>query len=364
MNKIGLPLALAAVLFGQGATCSRPPKIDSATVVVSGGASENKLASAVTVKTPAAVAADDAAQKKRLSAVAASVAAMPAALVILPDSPAKTAVSTEQEIAAANLKDVWVSPEDHSAAIQRVSQTLAGEIDLANASKASALAQAGVANSERDLARKERDAALASQKQLVADSEKERATNKLAYEARLKELGAAVVDANDRADKAIDQARKERDGLLSKVILGLSSACFLAGAAILILTSGKELVRGGIALACAAVGFACYWTLNQPWFIYVAWTAIGLIVAVVVGLIIYEWHERKQKVANTKELQDYDAVWATGKKVMKVLDNFRANASVEAKPLFDALERELDSSHKIILADLRHEVAVTEKPSA
>ncbi len=351
---------LALLLLGSGQKCSTVPATNPATVVVSAPKAEELTVVSNTV-VPEAVAAHNEAEQARLSKIAANMKAAKTVQPAIPETNPTKAVFTEIDLTQNQLEDVVINPKDFEASMNRVTLQLQGQIVEAEKAKLAAMTEAARMRAEIAEAKKREDDAIALSKRISEETKAELVKAAADSAKRFNELENAVKSARTDAANAIDQARKESNTRLSWAILGISSLFFIGGGALLILTQGKEIMRGGLALAIGSIGYGVYWAINQSWFKYACWAAIAAVTGVIIYGLVYEYRRRKKL---DTDMKDYDQVWETGKKVVSAIDKWKSEVGENvAKPLLEKLKGETDESHRGIVHELRFENETGKTPS-
>jgi hypothetical protein len=185
-------------------------------------------------------------------------------------------------------------------------------------------------------------ALVAAEAKHVADLEANRAENQRVLDAAHRATEAAEA----KAKAAKEEAYKERQNLLVRILIGIGGLCILAGIGLVIATSGASAWRSGIAVFCGMLCFGLAKVLSHPWFNIVFVVAIVL---VVVAAGIYLWRERKHHT-EAKALE----------KVVMVAENKRMIRDAEGHfTEFGAeLRAVMDDAHKQVIKGLRKQVEV------
>jgi hypothetical protein len=120
--------------------------------------------------------------------------------------------------------------------------------------------------------------------------------------------------------------------------------------AIAFISKGLEWERAAILAAGGAAFFACYWTLNQPWF---KWVVIATI-ACGLGAGVW-WLIRERKV--TVRQKEADEAEDTLKRIIAAVDKLGNSATVEQ--VREAMSTGMNDNHKALVHELRAETKRT-----
>lgn len=361
---IGFALVCAGLLQGCWLTGTPGPKPDPKTIATPGGKEAAKLGETVRTEIPAAVLEQQAQQRKATSRAVAQFEAITysAGTIAAPeDMNAKTAITESAEQGKRELGGESTA-EDRAEALAAANAFLAGEIEKGRALIANAKAEADEAKKARDAAndavrvalegaKRQADAADAEARRLAGENQK-----------RFDSLEGMIRGAREEAARAKDEARKEMDSLLFKCLLGLGGLLILIAVGIAVLTQGTQVLRSAICAGGGAFCFAVAWTLNQPWF---KWVAIGggALGAIAIGAFLWtEFRTTKDAKKKTQTLGELERVRAAGRKVVATLDDWKSEVGeATAKPLLEKLSRRMNDDEKIAVHDLRRESAVAVK---
>lgn len=363
-----LAVGAALILFGLtlGGCSATSPAGNPKTVVAPVGEEAKKLGEQVKTEIPAAVLEQQAQQRRAASKAVAQFEAIEHSASVITaaeDANAKTAIT---ESAAQGKRELGgeSTPEDRAAALAAANAFLAGEIERGKALIANAKAEADEAKKARDAADKRVSDVLATAKQQAdaADAEAKRIAGE--NQKRFDQLEGMVRTARDEATRAKDEARKEMDSLLFKCLLGLGGLLILIAVGIAVLTQGTQILRSAICAGGGAFCFAVAWTLNQPWFKWIAWGGGALGVIAIGAFLWKEFNTTKDVKTKTRALADSEKFRRAGQKVVATLDEWKSEVGdAVAKPLLEKLSRRMNDDEKIAVHDLRRESAVAVKSS-
>ncbi len=274
-----------------------------------------------------------------------------------PDGLPKEAVASNLEEAASALPDV---PAEEKLRRERDNaRMLAGELAAVKAERGQAISEnqalkAKVAISETRIAELEKE--VASTK---AAAEKERAEAATRLQRTIDGLTEKINTANARANEAEDKARKAALQKLGWVLLGLGAlftiiAAFQSYAVVQTgLLSPSNFLKPLVWAGAAAFCFACYWTLNQPWFKWLVIGGAALSVAAI-GLFLYaEWREAKERRAGKVRASEADEAEDTLKHIIRAVDSMRDGAPLSE--LKSRLKDKMSDAHKALVHELRAE---------
>jgi len=196
-----------------------------------------------------------------------------------------------------------------------------------------------------------------------AAAEKERAEAAGKLQRQFDDMSARIAAEQRKVQEAADAAKKAALQRLGWVLLGLGALFTLVGAfqAYATVQAGdltpkgflKPLVWAGAAAFC----FACFWTVNQPWF---KWLVIGGGSASILGggLFLYaEWQEAKDRRAGKARAVEADEAEETLKHMIAVGDALPETTTL--KDYLEALGRRMSDPHKALLHELRGETKRT-----
>lgn len=265
--------------------------------------------------------------------VASELVATKHAAEAISDPTVKRAVTASVENAQAEL-GADPDPELTAAAVARVDLNLAGEIDKAASKYKDAAEEAAKVISGAAEAREKRDRGLADAVTLATGAKAEN------------EALTAKFERDKQA--AVDKARGEFMRYLNFGLLGIAGVLYLVAAATAYLSSGKEWLRAGIAALLGSVAICIAYTVNQPYFKYVA-GGVTLLIAAALGLFI--WSERRSAVKSIEA----ERVRGAFKKVVESVDQIRSEVGDAAKPLVEKLRANMDADHKLVVQEIRHD---------
>lgn len=233
---------------------------------------------------------------------------------------------------------------------------LRGELDAVRA-------EMGIAKSQNeqlkaDLTSATQRASLAEQKaaEVAAAALKERSDAAAALQRQFDAMSRQIKDEQAKVQAARDEQRKSMLAKLGHVLLGLGALFTLAGAfqGYATVQAGELTPRGFLKplvwAGAAAFCFACYWTINQPWFI---WVVIGGGSLGLIGGASFawsEWQEAKQRRAGKQRAGEADEAEETLKIVMAEMDG--ANTVSDLK---ERLSKRMSDNHKALVHELRAE---------
>ena len=237
-------------------------------------------------------------------------------------------------------------PADEADALKRKLAVQSGDLTKIKTAYATAQTDAQKANDRADKA--EADLKTAQAK---AATEQANAAAVLQ-----KQIDKIQTDADARVKQVQDAERKAWLSKLNYVLLGMGALLILAGVATAWLTGGADLAKSLILAAGGALCFGLDYTLNQPWFQYVA---IGSVVLTVIGTGVWayiEWRDHKaDKVAAVVD--------TSAQKVVATLDTAYESATPEIKavldPIFSKLGNNMDAAEKDAIKLLRYKATVT-----
>lgn len=278
-----------------------------------------------------------------------------------PEGLPKEAVSSNLEEAESALPSV--SAEEKLRRERDNARILAGELATVKAERGQAISEnqqlrAKVSAAETRLAELEREVAKTK-----AAGEKERAEAAAKLQRAFDEMEKRVAAADQRAADAVDEVKKSALQRLGYVLLGLGVLFTLIGAfqtyAIVqtgLLSPGnflKPLVWAGSAGFC----FACYWTLNQPWFKWLVFGGAGA-GAIAVGLFLYaEWAEAKKRREGLVRSAEADEAESALLRIINVVDGLSEDTSLAE--MKKKLSNRMDDAHKALVHELRAEAKRT-----
>lgn len=215
------------------------------------------------------------------------------------------------------------------------------------------------------LASTEAQAAEAARK--LADATKaaeiERNNAQATLQKQFNEMTAQIQAEQRKVEQARDEQRKSMMAKLGYVLLGLGVVFTLIGAfqAYATVQAGditpkgflKPLVWAGSAAFC----FACYWTINQPWFKWLVIIGSGL-AALAFGLFLYsEWREAKERKAGKLRSQEADEAEQTLHQMITAIDQLPETATV--KELQEEFRKKMDAPNKALVLELKAEAKRT-----
>jgi hypothetical protein len=207
-------------------------------------------------------------------------------------------------------------------------------------------AEMGQKSSQIDALQASLSASQAREAELARETARLTAAAVREREAAAAKFQAEIDAERARTAAAHDQAKKEALQLLGKVLLGLGAALMLAGVGIAFVSKGVEWERALIAAGGGASFFACYWTLNQPWF---KWVVIGTI-ASGLGAGVW-WLIRERKV--TVRQKEADEAEDTLKRIIGAVDQLGDTATVAQ--IRQAMSAGMNDNHKALVHELRAE---------
>ncbi len=269
-------------------------------------------------------------------AVAAELVATKHAAGAISDPTVKQAVTMSVDSAQTQL-GAEPDPEKTAAAVERVDLALAGKIDDASEKYRKAAEEAAKVISGATKDREERDRKLAEAVTLATSAKTEN------------EALTAKIEADKKA--AVDKARNEFMHWLNLGLLGLAGICYLVAAATAYFSSGREWLRAAIATLVGSIFVCVAYTINQPYFKYVAGVVTLLVVAAVAA---YVWSARN----SAKNMIEADRVRSTLKQVVTSVDQLRNEAKDEAKPVLEKFRDLMDADHKQVVKEIRGETAL------
>lgn len=266
----------------------------------------------------------------------------------------KEKVDAHLDVAKSRLTGTQEDPEARAAAAERDRLFEAGKAAEARAATDKAVRDAEAKASALAVAK-------AEAAQAIIDRDAAQEAARLATEELARKLEQNRKDNQAAIDTAIAAARDaERKSALRKLsfaLLGLGIVCALVAGATMYLTKGKEWQRAAIAAGCAACFFAMNWTLNQPWFKYLAWGCGG---AIVLAVCWFLWRESKQAdEIRTKEtrVKEADEAEETLKRIIGAVDALGDTATVsDVRARMSSL---MNDSHKALILELKAETKRT-----
>jgi hypothetical protein len=250
----------------------------------------------------------DSAQTKQLSAAAAAVDAANVANQANPDGLPKTAVNGELEVADANLPPA--SAADGKAALERVNEALAGDLEKSRAGWAAAIQEGNTLSSKVSDLEKQ----VAVERATAAEAQR-KATDRLCVIAALAVGGALFVGA----------------------ALSLAAALYFGLTKLKLGAAGLALCGAGAFFAATQVGTTRFDVL-----------AMIVLIGGIGGLVYVVWFGFHDGATIKAKAGGFDAVFGA---LRQAADEAAAGIETDAQKLWNYLSVELDKAHKALVAD-------------